>query len=978
MSIISKLLYKIRVALLGGHDYDIIYDTDDEYDIPHTPNKDVQSYLDYPSKPTGITLFSEREILSVHASRIQEINMYIGLPNSDLSDSAYTLTNLVIKPLMEYTRWIHLLPASENHHHAGTGGLLTHSLETAFLALKFAYSTELPPISLQDEEQIRKRRYLYAAFICGLFHDAGKIFDVDVISSTHGVESTWRPLSSSLMDWANTNRILSYEVIWRKRVGNEHSIRAPVFLERCLNDTCLNYLSDVVKERLYDKMLSALGNYKTSNDFISRCMRTADWHSTGTDTSYRYDKQSGLRASDTAARAMSILKDNISSLNINGFDSSSTPKGKGANDAIHIMIIGSSVYINEHTALDFILSQFKQLGINFPDGEIGRKSLTDLLLSGGYIEPYGEQRTAHFFHQGEFSGSDIHRMFNEGIKGLSWYPLLKIKWVGFLFRYDVLPESTPGIFSIHDTNDYVYVDRKGNDTLYVRPLSQGMKTIRLGNQGLMSPQVMVEKEEQHISQNCDAETEEGAHSQMSSSSEVINHESKEKLLAENTGSFVHGHDASESEHEVNASQNTPKKKNKKKKIVPQEDVVKILQHKVTSNAIPESELALIDGVLFVSEGFVRSFGTVNNDILMESGLFVLSLRNGSLDEELSVPAKDGIRYLQLDNEIALTQLRHQPNVKQTELLPLLSADLFGGVTSSVELSDSLSLTVMGNDVQPEPLPAERYDENSPVVSESEPETSGFIPVHLQDQSFDENDFAWEAYERYVQPGSLSDEGHSNPSTPSANELSDVVSSPQCIEFLSDADTAGLPLCAVESEQTMDECENESDKPDDLNSGFEALFASQKNIVTDPSVVIAQANVNQDTPLSFPSNVEQTEEEKAVLSHDLDEIITLLNRIRLNENTSFSAELTRISVVFEGCLYLRVKLTDNDTRLGLSEADKSRLVDSVQRFDIVPVKVMRGHPVRHYCIRLDDLRIASRRNNIFFDDFIASFKTLESN
>lgn len=64
----------------------------------------------------------------------------------------------------------------------------------------------------------------------------------------------------------------SYEVILLKRQANEHSVRAPVFLERCLNDTCLNYLSDVIKERLYDKMLSALGNCTISDDFISRCM----------------------------------------------------------------------------------------------------------------------------------------------------------------------------------------------------------------------------------------------------------------------------------------------------------------------------------------------------------------------------------------------------------------------------------------------------------------------------------------------------------------------------------------------------------------------------------------------------------------------------------------------------------------------------------------------------------------------------------
>ena len=148
------------------------------------------------------------------------------------------------------------------------------------------------------------------------------------------------------MDWAKSNRIFSYEVIWRKRQANEHSVRAPVFLERCLNDTCLNYLSDVVKERLYDKMLSALGNYTTSDDFISRCMRTADWHSTGTDTSYRYDKQSGIRASDTAARAIAILKDNISTLNINGFNSSSVRHDRNSKPQVDIMIIVGSVYIS--------------------------------------------------------------------------------------------------------------------------------------------------------------------------------------------------------------------------------------------------------------------------------------------------------------------------------------------------------------------------------------------------------------------------------------------------------------------------------------------------------------------------------------------------------------------------------------------------------------------------------------------------------
>jgi conjugal transfer pilus assembly protein TraI len=60
MSIISGLF--LKSGTLWRYDHDIIFDTDDEYDIPHTPIKDVQIYRDYPSKPACITLFSEYAI----------------------------------------------------------------------------------------------------------------------------------------------------------------------------------------------------------------------------------------------------------------------------------------------------------------------------------------------------------------------------------------------------------------------------------------------------------------------------------------------------------------------------------------------------------------------------------------------------------------------------------------------------------------------------------------------------------------------------------------------------------------------------------------------------------------------------------------------------------------------------------------------------------------------------------------------------
>ncbi|WP_228150278.1 hypothetical protein [Klebsiella variicola] len=69
---------------------------------------------------------------------------------------------------------------------------------------------------------------------------------------------------------------------------------------------------------------------------------------------------------------------------------------------------------------------------------------------------------------------------------------------------------------------------------------------------------------------------------------------------------------------------------------------------------------------------------------METGLFVLSLRSGSLDEEFSIPCNDGKRYVQLNDEVSLVQLRHQPDIREVEMLPLLSADLFGGVKTDDE------------------------------------------------------------------------------------------------------------------------------------------------------------------------------------------------------------------------------------------------------------------------------------------------------
>lgn len=432
----------------------------DKYSVPVHPNQEVLKLIEYPSRPSGIQSFNEQSILSLYREKLQTVQMLLAIGDSDIREDAFSFTNLVLKPLIEFIRWVHLLPASENHHHNGIGGLFSHSLDVAILSLKNAYHSELRPIGYQDEEVQRRKIYLYAAFISGLVHDAGKIYDVDVISVNVEPPQTWTPSKHSLLDWARENNIYEYEIVWRSRIHNQHNIWSGIFLERILNSVCLAYLDLVIKERVYSKMLLALNFYNDGNDYLSKCVRKADYFSTGTDLNVMRDPVMGLRSNDAAARALGSLKHNFQKLNINDFKSK----------PMHLIIINGEVYLNENAFLDFVLADFEKMNFNFPQGDAGRTVLTEALVQRGYVEPYNDERVVHYFIPGVFNDDDIARIFVKGIANLEFYNLLKLKWVGLVFDSYKIPDSVPGLFSINANKDFLYVDEKRSLAEFRRPV----------------------------------------------------------------------------------------------------------------------------------------------------------------------------------------------------------------------------------------------------------------------------------------------------------------------------------------------------------------------------------------------------------------------------------------------------------------------------------------------------------------------------
>jgi hypothetical protein len=99
----------------------------------------------------------------------------------------------VLEPL---ARWVLDLPASENHHHSTARGLYCHSLEVAgnvLQSIEAKWSERMDPQSLTPAEKVLWQKL---AFALGLFHDCGKILDIEVKSSARG--APWDPLKESL------------------------------------------------------------------------------------------------------------------------------------------------------------------------------------------------------------------------------------------------------------------------------------------------------------------------------------------------------------------------------------------------------------------------------------------------------------------------------------------------------------------------------------------------------------------------------------------------------------------------------------------------------------------------------------------------------------------------------------------------------------------------------------------------------------
>ena len=120
--------------------------------------------------------------------------------------------------LLRFAFYVLDLPASESHHHSVRFGLLDHSLDVACRVAKAVGSPAFRTTEDYAADYHQKPIWHYAAVVCALLHDVGKILDLEV-SSPDG-KDCWDPFAEPLALFCGRHRLgQTGPERWKHRVG---------------------------------------------------------------------------------------------------------------------------------------------------------------------------------------------------------------------------------------------------------------------------------------------------------------------------------------------------------------------------------------------------------------------------------------------------------------------------------------------------------------------------------------------------------------------------------------------------------------------------------------------------------------------------------------------------------------------------------------------------------------------------------------
>jgi hypothetical protein len=389
----------------------------------------LDALLHYPIKPSSIPLVSIDALYLRHKDKIRTIERDIPLVKFG---SEFNTTELVEDVIKNFIGYCHLLPASEMDHHRYIGGLLEHSLDVSIRALQSAMGATLDDEREVDIDQKRKPRYEYAAWLCGLLHDAGKIISNMTVHDPRS-EQQWQPLNCNLYVWANRLGVTEYTITHVKnRVHNEHETNSIHFLGFVINDKAKEYLigDGDGRDDLYSKITQTLIGYHTNKGYLYNAVRKADGASTYNDYA-RVWLHDSHRDKSMVSAVVDVMRTLYFDWSVN------TPNSE-------VFILKGEVYLEMTKPFKDVIAKCRDLKIPVPSSP---KTLIEILIDKRIIGKVSDKSTFGNLYIGNFTVQDIH-LFNADKSGpiasTSPRAVVKIVWQNFVIGDNPIPDDATG------------------------------------------------------------------------------------------------------------------------------------------------------------------------------------------------------------------------------------------------------------------------------------------------------------------------------------------------------------------------------------------------------------------------------------------------------------------------------------------------------------------------------------------------------
>lgn len=223
LSLISKLLTRTQLARTPANG-----SSPAKIGSPDAPG--------YPPPPNGIPFLSPDQLLEKHGDLVTTMRQTVGIIDP-------LVEKLYLPAIRRMAEFVHLLPASESHHHRGAGGALRHAIEVATYTTRASESVMIGSLDLPVRRKEKETAWRYAAFIAGLCHDIGKPV-TDLTAHTDG-GSQWNPMAESLVEWGQRLGADHYYLSWQPNRHKMHEQFYAMLVSTITGTDGIEYLGSI-------------------------------------------------------------------------------------------------------------------------------------------------------------------------------------------------------------------------------------------------------------------------------------------------------------------------------------------------------------------------------------------------------------------------------------------------------------------------------------------------------------------------------------------------------------------------------------------------------------------------------------------------------------------------------------------------------------------------------------------------------------